>query len=98
MSNLIESKSSFRRSRSVAIPFLKLRSRFVSDKDVEHNDGSEPQKSGGCEKNAAFWSVLQSYGGENSCCRGARLMLESAALVLLLRVVGEIWTIKRENQ
>ncbi|KAF3445972.1 hypothetical protein FNV43_RR11149 [Rhamnella rubrinervis] len=43
------------------------------------HDGSELQIAGGHEKKATFWLVLQSYGDENSCCKGVRLMLESTA-------------------
>ncbi|KAF3449429.1 hypothetical protein FNV43_RR10157 [Rhamnella rubrinervis] len=66
VSNLIESEPSFRRSRSLAIPFLRSRSRFVGDKDVEHSDGSEPQTAGGREKKAAFWSVFKSQKSKRS--------------------------------
>lgn len=63
VSNLIESEPSFRRSRSLAIPFLRSRSRFVGDKDSEHSDRSEPHTAGGGggrRKMTAFLSVFKS--------------------------------------
>lgn len=60
LSSLIESEPAFRRSRSVAIPFLRSRSRFIGgggDKDAEiGGDRSEPPSAG---KTAAFWSVFR---------------------------------------
>ncbi|XP_024026530.1 uncharacterized protein LOC112093068, partial [Morus notabilis] len=57
LSSLIESEPAFRRSRSVAIPFLRSRSRFVgSDKDAEIGDRSLPPSAG---KTSALWSVFR---------------------------------------
>ncbi|PON48033.1 hypothetical protein PanWU01x14_240260 [Parasponia andersonii] len=66
LSNLIESEPAFRRSRSVAIPFLRSRSRFVGgggDRDSDLGVRSElPPSSGGSSrgKTSAFWSVFRS--------------------------------------
>lgn len=66
MSNLIESEPSFRRSRSLAVPFL--RSRFV---DRDTGDGRPPHPS-----KSSFWSVFKSQkskkleGGEKKLLEG----------------------------
>ncbi|RVW50035.1 hypothetical protein CK203_082295 [Vitis vinifera] len=55
VSNLIDSEPAFRRSRSVAIPFLRSRSRFVGN-DLE--DGRPPNPSN--RSKSSFWSVFKS--------------------------------------
>ncbi|XP_062073605.1 uncharacterized protein LOC133777866 [Humulus lupulus] len=63
LSNLIESEPAFRRSRSVAIPFLRSRSRFVGgDKISDLGDRSElpPSSAGSRGKASSFWSVFRS--------------------------------------
>lgn len=55
VSNLIESEPAFRRSRSVAIPFLRSRSRFVeTGSDTEFRDSTPKAKA------SSFWSVFRS--------------------------------------
>lgn len=61
VSKLLESEPSFRRSRSVAIPFLRSRSRFVGGGGgVGHVDfdRSEPHSGGGRTKTPSFWSSM----------------------------------------
>ena len=54
VSNLIDSEPSFRRSRSVAVPFLRSRSKFVRN---ELEDGRPPHPSNGSK--SSFWSVFK---------------------------------------
>lgn len=78
LSNLIESEPSFRRSRSLAIPFLRSRSRFVGagDKDSSDLDRRElpplPSSGGGGSrsKTSAFWSVFRSRSSRRGEVRG----------------------------
>lgn len=58
VSNLIESEPAFRRSRSLAIPFLRSRSRFVGG----DNEQKEPLPPSAANKSKAsqFWSVFRS--------------------------------------
>ncbi|KAL6985771.1 hypothetical protein U1Q18_019144 [Sarracenia purpurea var. burkii] len=55
VSNLIDSEPSFRRSRSVAIPFF--RSRFAEDRDA---GGSIPPLPGN-RKKSSFWSAFRTH-------------------------------------
>jgi hypothetical protein len=59
VSNLIESEPAFRRSRSLAIPFLRSRSRFVG----AENERNEPLPPLAASKSKAsqFWSVFRSH-------------------------------------
>ena len=64
LSNLIESEPAFRRSRSLAIPFLRSRSRFGGDLDKDSDHGGHrselplPPSSAG--KTSSFWSIFKS--------------------------------------
>ncbi|KAF4357994.1 hypothetical protein CsatB_004549 [Cannabis sativa] len=64
LSSLIESEPAFRRSRSVAIPFLRSRSRFVGGDSISDlgGDRSElpPSGAGSRGKASSFWSVFRS--------------------------------------
>ncbi|KAB1215965.1 hypothetical protein CJ030_MR4G023635 [Morella rubra] len=61
VSNLIESEPAFRRSRSVAIPFLRSRSRFVGNE----TELKEPSPVNGKSKASSFWSVFKSQKSKN---------------------------------
>ncbi|KAG2680277.1 hypothetical protein I3843_11G093100 [Carya illinoinensis] len=56
VSNLIESEPAFRRSRSLAIPFLRSSSRFVGNE----SELKEPASVGGKSRASSFWSVFRS--------------------------------------
>ncbi|XP_040989605.1 uncharacterized protein LOC121237094 [Juglans microcarpa x Juglans regia] len=56
VSNLVESQPVFRRSRSLAIPFLRSRTRFVGNE----NELKEPPSGVSKGKASSFWSVFRS--------------------------------------
>lgn len=62
VSNLIESEPAFRRSRSLAIPFLRSRSRFVGT-DTEPRETSPVTSK---TKSSSFWSLFRSQQKNNN--------------------------------
>jgi hypothetical protein len=59
VSNLIDSEPAFRRSRSLAIPFLRSRSRYVGAEN-ERKEPPSPPPSVNKSKASTFWSVFRS--------------------------------------
>ncbi|PWA62504.1 hypothetical protein CTI12_AA361840 [Artemisia annua] len=69
VSNLIENEPAFRRSRSLAIPFLRSRSRYVTT-DRENDHAREKRVAQVSRSKIRFWSIFRSkkcdlHGGED---------------------------------
>ncbi|MED6170374.1 hypothetical protein PIB30_030226 [Stylosanthes scabra] len=61
---LIDREPSLRRSGSMAIPFLRSRSRFYGGADLDLDSGEDSLPMNGSRSARLFWSLFRSYKNE----------------------------------
>lgn len=82
VSNLIEREPSLRRSRSMAIPFLRSRSRFSGGRELDPDGARESPAMNGSRSARSFWSLFKTQKGnrgsepEQDNCEAKKVLAE----------------------